>query len=214
MDKINWDSFEMKDDELKLAIEEYAPKGKVRTYEELKVESKRQMESALVHYDVKHFDMDKQGFTLANNEVSAENVKDCKDDKELKLTPDILQTILFEYAFIFGNYTERRAWIRVDARTYIRFRSLLENKGHSTFVILYAKQIAKKLETIDNAFITILRKNKIEVPKEKRPFCFSKGHLLNDIDRMYIMGDLRVIFEQFAKKNVAERKWGGIMYFK
>jgi hypothetical protein len=31
---------------------------------------------------------------------------------------------------------------------------------------------------------------------------------------MYIMGDLRVIFEQFAKKNVAERKWGGIMYFK
>jgi hypothetical protein len=211
---MEYSKFTIDDDELRSAIAEFAPKGKVRSYDELYDDARKKMDASLAHYSIKQFGEEKEEYVLASADVSKENIIDSADVKKgQEIKPAILMKALFEFAFIFGNYSEKRAWIRIDSKTFIKFPYLIENKGHSVFVMLFAKQIAKKLETIDNAFITILQKNKIVVPKNRRSFCFSKGHLMNDKDRIEIMSDLKYIFEQLNKKDVNNRTWVGLKYF-
>jgi hypothetical protein len=213
---MEYNKFEIDNEELKRVIDEYAPKGKVRSYDELYNDARKKMDAALTHYIVKKFGEDKKEFVLSNNDVTRDNQTDSADikDKGDKVPREVLMTILFEFAFIFGNYSDKRAWIRVDARTFIKFPYLIENKGHSVFVMLFARHISVKLRDIDNAFLTILKKNKVNVNKDKRQFCFSKGHLLVlEKDRLDVIADLKIIFEQLNKKNVNERVWTGLKWF-
>lgn len=213
---MDYDNFTIDDNELATAIKDFAPKGKVRSYEELKEDAKKKMDLALVHYLVKTFDDAREEFVIATSDVNKDNICLASEisKKNIIIESDKMLKMIFEFAFIFGNYNDKRAWIRYNEKTFIKFPYLLDNKGHSVFVLIFAVQISEKLKKNDNAFSTILTRAKVEINPIKKQFLFSKGHLIVDAkERLAVMADLKIIFEQLGKKDINNRDWKSIKWF-
>lgn len=190
--KFETDDFKISDDELKEDIKKFAPKPNVRTYEELRKEAKKKLSDALS--GIRFAAINEATSFVKSDESEIEPLKSYRiDHSELKKT-------LFEFAFIFGNYTRNRKWIRIEDGVYFALPDLLQNGNHTVLVTVFAEQIAQKLKTIPNALIIVLEKKNYEINEVTRPYCFSKGHLICPENvRVPILNDLKIIFSEMGK---------------
>jgi hypothetical protein len=198
--------FDISDDQLREDVNKLAPKSKVRTLEELRDEATKNIEEAL--RTVKFARSNCGNFTMNDeqDDIEAHNEK-------IVISKDDFKKMMFNFAFIYGNYNAKKKWINIiGTQYYISFPDLLKNGKHASFVFMFVDLISKKLKAVDNAIITVLKKGNIQLSMEQRAFAFSKGHLLNDAHRKEIIDDLKLIFNQIAKP-VDKRDFRELKYF-
>lgn len=200
------EDFVIDTERLKEDVKNFAPKMKIRTIDELQAEAEENLKEALS--DVKFAKCVSDSFVLKDDNAELETVSERVD-----LDARTLKRILFDFAFIYGNYNANKKWINVpDTQYYLSLPKLLKQGKHSTLVILHLQLIAEKLKDVDNAFIQVLAKSKVVIKPNQRPFAFSKGHLLLDDKRKEILEDVNLVFSEL-KKPIDKRDFSKLKFF-
>jgi hypothetical protein len=194
------------DEELLADVEMFGPKIKVRTIAELVEEATKNLKDSFSNLKFAFCPSEK--FVLKDDEKDLEQI-----NEKIKMAPEDFRKLIFDFAFIYGNYNQQKKWIKIGTSpNYIAFPSLLQNGKHSTFVLSEISGISERLRKVDNAFIKILAKSKIVLKPEQRPYAFSKGHLLNEEKRKDILDDINLVFSQL-KIQVDKRNFSSLKFF-
>jgi len=186
----NLDEFSIDSKTLKEDLEKFVPKPVVRTYDDLKKEAREKIDESLK--SIKFGTTDRDEFFLSDD-IEMEQFK-------AEVDKNAIMKSMFEFAFICGNYTKSRKWIRFDSGLYFCLPTLLEKGNHAMLVTFFADKISNKLnDNMGNAITAVLEKKDFTI--EQRRYCFSKGHLLaNDEERKKVLFDLKVIFSEMKKQ--------------
>jgi len=204
--EMDFDNYDIDGGELDVHMSELAPKGEARNKDELKIDADKKFKEALK--TMKFAVSGSPKFVLTNDDKS---IEECGP---IPIEVNVLKATLFDFAFIYGNYNEKRKWIKIlNTQTFISFPELISNKGHTTFVVLFCDKISEKLMNTSNALIKLIEKREVKIREDRKKYLFSKGHLMSDEHRDAIIKDLNEIFKQL-KKPVNERRFDDLKFFK
>lgn len=213
LSEVNWDNDELyrfDDSAIKNLISEFTMVNAARTPEEVDEQNMQQFKAAMQTIVFAEHQSDKP--VLSRTEISDRDKITKKIEKSF--VKSIVQ-VCFVFAFLHGNITDRKYWIRLshsDANqksTYVSFPSLSTKGQRSTLVHYFKEQISLELEKgTDNTLTQLLKKNNIEIDEKKRKYLFPKGHTLftNKDDIAKARADLQNIFAQLAVP-VDQRKY-------
>jgi hypothetical protein len=132
------------------------------------------------------------------------------------------------FAFLHGNVTSKKYWWKVgskgkDSNLFVSLPALDVTGSHSTLVHFYREHISGFLvKGYKNTLVTVLEKGGIDIHPDKLEYLFPKGHLLvgeighkgQKSDISVIRKELDIIFKQMMIKDVNDRNFSSIKWFK
>lgn len=159
---------------------------------------------------------DNTPIVLPKNAIDMGKVVDKVEDRFAK---EAMRTA-FVFAFAVGSVTDNKYWMRIGETSsrkslYMSLPELNETGRRSHLVHFYRAPIGTALENgFDNKLILAMKRSGVEIPVAKRKFCFPKGHWLDPANRAEIAHDLELIFQQMGEKDVQQRDYSGLKYFR
>jgi len=217
----NVNDWEMDGGEISRVMENLRPERVGRTPEEIDQENETKFLSAIGGVQIGFTGEDKPVLEYnAVKPVSADRIP----DEVGKVVIQRMNTHLCAYAFVYGNYNEKRFWIRIGREIgednkptgkhmYFGLPSLMSTGNHSVLVHHYRDYISALLRSgAKNSLRVVLEKAGVDIANVS--YLFPKGHtLLTNMDDIKLCrADLELIFDQL-KKPVEGRDFTNLKFF-